>query len=123
MGHGAEWLVSKQHCEARHSVLRVDVCSTKCGCITTKRTALSSNSYAPRDEDRYITRLHQTADVTVHVDRRLSEERRLIRKLAASLNSSSDDKKQMLYDKVRIRHKKAMQRIIADISRGLVSCA
>lgn len=87
--------------------------------------------YAPRDEDRYIKRAYATPEVTgitVHVNGRMSQERRLIRKLEDSLGSSDYTKpcsrKQLdLYDKVRSQHKKAMEHIIADLNRGLARSA
>ena len=88
--------------------------------------------YAPRDENRYITppRRASAPDtaVTLHVDGRLSKERRLIRKLEDSLcyfdNSKPCRKQLVLYDKVRSQHKAAMDCIIADLSRGLsLRCA
>ena len=73
--------------------------------------------YAPRDEDCYIRRA--SSELTIVVDRRLSQERRLLRKLEEGLGSSCvlDHKKQELYDKVRSQHKKAMGHIIADVCR------
>ena len=85
--------------------------------------------YAPRDEDCYIMSAaadpdedRETNVLTIHIDRRLSLERRLMRKLEASLDRNPDERKnsdkRLLYDKVRRRHKQAMQRIIDDICRG-----
>lgn len=85
--------------------------------------------YAPRDEDCYIMGAapeseedDETSVLTISIDRRLSQERRLMRQLEASLDTNSDDRKstdkRLLYDKVRRRHKLAMQRIIDDICRG-----
>ena len=85
--------------------------------------------YAPRDENRYIKPVVAAAatEFIIHVDRRLSNERRLIRELEASLMESTTraayDKKHSLMDKLRTRHKEAMRRIIADISLGLASSA
>ena len=39
--------------------------------------------------------------------------------LQASLNNGPDDKKQMMYDNLRKRHKQAMKRIINDVTIGL----
>ena len=74
----------------------------------------SSLIYAPRDDDCYIRRpLPRPA--TIASSRRLSQERRFLQKLEASLNCRSDDRKQMMYDTLRERHKQAMQRIIDDV--------
>ena len=70
--------------------------------------------YAPRDDDCYIRRLPSPA--TMGSSRRLSQERLFLHKLEASLNSASDRRKQMMYDKLRKRHKQAMQRIIDDVA-------
>ena len=74
--------------------------------------------YAPRDEDRYITRASDTPEY-IQIDRRVSHERKLIRKLEKSLYSCIDDRKQALYDKVSKRHKQVMDLIVADLHRGL----
>ena len=79
--------------------------------------------YAPRDLDRYIRRAAAPAEppLTIHVDRRLSQERRLLRQLEASLRTpfsalaDADNKKQMMYESLRERHKEAMQRVIATL--------
>jgi hypothetical protein len=74
----------------------------------------SSLIYAPRDDDCYIRRpLRRPA--TIASSRRLSQERRFLQKLEASLNCRSDDRKQMMYDTLRERHKQAMQLIIDDV--------
>ena len=76
--------------------------------------------YAPRDCDSYIRRTCTTpkGKISIQVDRRLSQERQLIRKLEASLDaSSSNAKKQALYDKLRHRHRESMQHVIADMNR------
>ena len=78
--------------------------------------------YAPRDEDRYVRRVSADADEggtsasEIQVDRRLSQERRLLRKIENSLDDSFDDRKLRMYDTLRNRHKLAMKRIIQDIS-------
>ena len=69
---------------------------------------------APRDEDCYI-RPPLRPPATIAMSRRLSQERRFLRKLEASLDRSSDPRKQMMYDTLRQRHKQAMQRIIDDV--------
>ena len=79
--------------------------------------------YAPRDEDRYI-RLpcaegDSSSSLEIHVDRRLSQERRLLRKIEASLDDCFDGRKLKLYDELRSRHRAAMKRIIEDISLGI----
>ena len=79
--------------------------------------------YAPRDDDRYITRASSTPEGRIQIDRRVSQERRLIRRLEDSLSSCLDDRKQALYEKVRIQHKVVMDHIVADLSRGLARCA
>ena len=88
--------------------------------------------YAPRDEDGYIKRADITDTVAIAVDRRLSKERGLIRRLADELRRQKreddneldcDDRKQMLYDKLRKRHRDTMQRIITDLNVGLASSA
>ena len=40
-----------------------------------------------------------------------------MRQLEASLDGSSNSKKQTIYDQLRDRHKVAMQRIISDMNR------
>lgn len=79
--------------------------------------------YAPRDKDCYLKRATAatSSKIDIHVDRRLSRERQLIRKLADSLDRNSNAKKQMMYDKLRSRHNEAMQLIIADMNRGTVT--
>ena len=75
--------------------------------------------YAPLDEDRYIRRAAARPTPctdTVQVEQRLSQERRLIRVLEDSLNKSPDERMRSLYEKTRARHKKAVRRIIADIT-------
>ena len=86
--------------------------------------------YAPLDEDRYIRRSSSVPEVTasaLHVDGRLSKERRLIRKLEDSLCCYDDSKpcrrQLVLYDRVRTQHKKAMDCIIADLCHGLARSA
>ena len=79
----------------------------------------SSLIYAPRDDDAYIRPSGSLAFSTVASSRRLSEERRLLKMLQAILNNGSDDKKQMMYDNLRKRHKQAMKRIINDVTIGL----
>ena len=74
--------------------------------------------YVPRDDDSYVNRLSCPEKIAVQVDRRLSRERQLMRKLEASIDSSLNSKKRMLYDTLRSRHKKSMQIVIADLSRG-----
>ena len=74
--------------------------------------------YAPRDDNCYVKRLESAEKIAVQVDRRLSRERQLMRSLEASFNDSLNDKKHMLYDTLKTRHKKSMQRVIADLSRG-----
>ena len=72
--------------------------------------------YAPRDENRYITSAMPAA--TFRVDRRVSQERRLIRKLKDSLYGSiHDSRKQALYDKVSSQHKLVMDHIVADLKK------
>ena len=84
--------------------------------------------YAPRDEDGYISRA-STAQMpaAIHIDRRLSQQRRLMRKLEASLDTSPDDGTRtdvrILYDKLKERHRRAMSNIIADIRRSVASGA
>ena len=74
----------------------------------------SSLIYAPRDEDCYI-RPPLRPPASIASGRRLSQERRFLRKLEDSLEGSSDQRKQMMYDTLRQRHKQAMQRIIDDV--------
>ena len=80
--------------------------------------------YAPRDLDRYIRRAAAPTtpeSMTIHVDRKMSQQRRLLRELEASLRTQwtsltdADEKKQMLYDQLRNRHKEAMRRVIATL--------
>ena len=81
--------------------------------------------YAPRDEDCYVKRAatFSTPEAAIHVDRRVSQERRLIRKLEDSLYSCIDPKKQALYDKVRHQHRMTMDHIIKDLLKGLARSA
>ena len=74
----------------------------------------SSLIYAPRDEDCYI-RPPLRPPASIASGRRLSQERRFLRKLEDSLEGSSDQRKQIMYDTLRQRHKQAMQRIIDDV--------
>ena len=72
--------------------------------------------YAPQDHDDYIRPSSSSkSPATMVSSRHLSQERQLLRKLEASLDSRSDDRKKMMYDKLRKRHKRAMQRIIDDV--------
>ena len=79
--------------------------------------------YAPRDEDCYIRRARRsptTAPATaIASSRRLSQERRLLQTLEASLDGKADDRKRKLYEKLQLRHQQAMQRIINDVAPGL----
>ena len=77
--------------------------------------------YAPRDADSYVRALPaaELMPYPILVDRRLSLQRKLIRRLEESLGSASDERKQMMYEKLRQQHKEAMHRVIAHVS----SCA
>lgn len=73
--------------------------------------------YAPRDENCYI-RPNTPLPMTIASSRRLSQERRLLQTLEASLDGRSDGRKQKMYEKLRTQHRKAMQLIINDVAVG-----
>ena len=137
-----ELVAHTSHAEATHTGVPTEATHTRrmtvypyvCRCVISQYEVQLQGYgpdglvYAPRDEDRYIRRAANTPEMSIRDGRRLSQQRRLIRKLEDSLCSCKLEgsckleadttkivTKQLLYDKLRTQHKLAIDRIIADI--------